>query len=79
MPADVSIDLANPSFRNIQIYRAFTFGQLATLVMTDERLYRADHVIPEQAAGSEIGSRYFVPKATLSTLEARRSTAPAMR
>lgn len=75
MPADVSIDLANPSFRNIQIYRAFTFGQLATLVMTDERLYRADHVIPEQAAGSEIGSRYFVPKATLSTLEARKINA----
>jgi len=69
MPADVSLDLSNPSFQNIQIYRAFTFGNLATLVMTDERLYRADHVIPEQAAGSEIGSRYFVPKATLAALE----------
>lgn len=69
MPADVSFSQADTSFHNIQIYRSFTFGNLATLVMTDERLYRADHVIPEQAAGSEIGSRYFVPKATLSGAE----------
>ncbi len=62
-----------PSFQNIQIYRrSFTFGNLATLVMTDERLYRADHVIPEQAAGSEIGSRYFVPKATPQAWRRRR-------
>ncbi|RZT41480.1 alkaline phosphatase D family protein [Cupriavidus agavae] len=72
MPADVSFSQADTSFRNIQIYRSFTFGNLATLVMTDERLYRADHVIPEQAAGSSIGSRYFVPKATLAGLEASK-------
>jgi len=77
MPADVSFDAANASFQNIQIYRAFTFGNLATLVMTDERLYRADHVIPEPAAGSSIGSRYFVPKATLAGLEAQKMTAAA--
>lgn len=75
MPADVRIDLADPSFRNIQLYRAFTFGDLATLVMTDQRLYRADHVLPEQAAGSEIGSRYFVPKATLATVEDQKMVA----
>ncbi|MCD0505709.1 alkaline phosphatase D family protein, partial [Bordetella petrii] len=72
MPADVSLDTANPAFDNIQIYRAFRFGNLASLVMTDERLYRADHVIPEQQAGSEIGSRYFVPKATLAGVEAMK-------
>lgn len=72
MPADVSLDPANPSFQNIQIYRAFRFGSLATLLMTDERLYRADHVIPEQQAGSEIGSRYFVPKRLLSQVEAMK-------
>ncbi|SAI67979.1 Alkaline phosphatase D precursor [Bordetella ansorpii] len=75
MPADVSLDLNNPSFNNIQIYRAFRFGKLASLVMTDQRLYRADHVIPETAAGSEIGSRYFVPKATLAALEGQKITA----
>jgi len=74
MPADVSFDQADTSFHNIQIYRSFTFGDLATLVMTDERLYRADHVIPEQAAGSEIGSRYFVPKSTLASTEALKMT-----
>lgn len=72
MPADVSLDLENPSFDNIQIYRAFRFGTLATLLMTDERLYRADHVIPEQQVGSDIGSRYFVPKTLLSQVEAQK-------
>ncbi|SAI60536.1 Alkaline phosphatase D precursor [Bordetella ansorpii] len=66
MPADVSLDLSNPSFNNIQIYRAFRFGKLASLVMTDQRLYRTDHVIAETEIGSEIGSRYFVPKALLA-------------
>lgn len=75
MPADVSLNLASPSFQNIQLYRSFTFGDLATLVMTDQRLYRADHVIPEQLVGSEIGSRYFVPKATLAGAEAQKMTA----
>lgn len=70
MPADVSLDMENPSFDNIRIYRAFRFGTLATLLMTDERLYRADHVIPEQEVGSDIGSRYFVPRQLLSQVEA---------
>ncbi|OQS41945.1 alkaline phosphatase D family protein [Chromobacterium haemolyticum] len=72
MPADVQLDLNNPSFQNIQIYRSFTFGDLATLVMTDERLYRSDHIIPETQAGSEIGSRYFVQKNTLAQVEASK-------
>ncbi|WP_144639154.1 alkaline phosphatase D family protein [Bordetella genomosp. 13] len=75
MPADVSLDLGNPSFNNIQIYRAFRFGTLATLVMTDQRLYRADHVIPEAMVGSEIGSRYFVPKSGLAAMEAGKMAA----
>lgn len=74
MPADVSLDLTNPSFQNIQIYRAFRFGSLATLLMTDERLYRTDHVIPEQQVGSEIGSRYFVPKSLLAQVETLKMT-----
>ena len=72
MPADVQLDLNNPSFQNIQIYRSFVFGDLATLVMTDERLYRSDHIIPETQAGSEIGSRYFVPQDILSQAEAAK-------
>lgn len=69
MPADVTLDLNNPSFENIQIYRAFTFGTLATLVMTDERLYRDDHVIPESVTGGFLGSRYLVGRDTLAAAE----------
>lgn len=72
LPADVSLDTSNPSFQNIQIYRAFTFGNLATLLMTDERLYRADHIIPEESTGRAVGSLYFVPAATLAATEAQK-------
>jgi len=75
MPADVTFSSTDTAFTNIKIYRSFTFGNLATLVMTDERLYRADHVIPETAAGSEIGSRYFVSRSTLAGLEAQKIAA----
>ncbi|KUE85082.1 metallophosphatase [Cupriavidus necator] len=75
MPADVSLDVNNPSFQNIQIYRSFTFGNLATLLMTDERLYRADHIISEQATGRAVGALYFVPAETLAAAEAQKIAA----
>jgi len=75
MPADVSLSTSDPSFQNIQIYRAFSFGDLATLVMTDERLYRADHEVA-QTADSAIGSRYVVAKSAVDNAEqARLATA----
>ena len=79
MPADVSFNRDNPAFDNIQIYRSFRFGTLATLLMTDLRLYRADHIIPEKQVGSEIGSRYFVPKRILSQVEAAKISAASGR
>jgi alkaline phosphatase D len=75
MPADVTFTADDPSFQNIQIYRSFTFGNLATLVMTDERLYRAAHEVAEQVSGNPVGSRYFVPKATVAAAEQARLTA----
>ncbi len=75
MPADVNFDAANPAFDNISIYRDFRFGKLASLVMTDQRLYRADHVIPEAAAKGEVGSRYFVPQTALAGAEAQKMAA----
>ncbi|MCE1172894.1 MAG: alkaline phosphatase D family protein, partial [Azovibrio sp.] len=77
---DVSFDLGNAAYDNIRIYRDFRFGQLLHLVMTDERLYRDDHVVSEaliaQQTGadpvqgdSSVGARYFVPKDVLDTLE----------
>jgi alkaline phosphatase D len=78
MPADVSFDLAQAGFDNIRIYRQFDFGTLARLVMTDQRLYRADHVIPESAPGANgqpagrIGSRYLVPQDAFDRAEAQK-------
>ncbi|HVE07077.1 MAG TPA: alkaline phosphatase D family protein [Paraburkholderia sp.] len=75
MPADVSLSASDPSFQNIQIYRSFSFGNLATLVMTDERLYRADHEVA-QTTDSAIGSRYVVAKSAVDNAEqARLATA----
>ena len=79
MPADVTFDAANPSFQNIKIYRDFQFGKLMQLVMTDERLYRSDHVIPESAVNpatgkplGRIGSRYLVPQDLFDSVEAQK-------
>lgn len=87
MPADVNFDEANTSFQNIKLYRDFQFGQLMSLVMTDQRLYRSDHVIPENllnpATGKPInsstGTRYIVPQDLYNALEAQKiTTAKAM-
>ncbi|SHN43708.1 alkaline phosphatase D [Duganella sacchari] len=79
MPADVSLDAANTTFQNIKIYRDFQFGKLMQLVMTDERLYRADHIIPESAINpatgkplGRIGSRYLVPQDLFNSVEAQK-------
>jgi alkaline phosphatase D len=79
MPADVSLDAANTGFQNIQIYRDFQFGKLMQLVMTDERLYRSDHVVPEslfnpatgKALNSSMGTRYVVPQDVFNLVEAQ--------
>ncbi|MCO5975983.1 alkaline phosphatase D family protein [Ideonella oryzae] len=75
MPADVSYDANSSSIDAIQIYRSFQFGNLAQLAMTDERLYRADHTLPEAAVGSSIGSRYMVPAATIASATAAKMAA----
>lgn len=85
MPADISFTLdPGQGITGIRIYRDLKFGKLMHLVMTDERLYRADHLIPEaapspltgQAVGS-IGARYMVPQPTLAAVEAAKLTAAA--
>lgn len=78
---DVSFDLNNAAYDNIRIYRDFRFGNLMHLVMTDERLYRDDHVVSEAAyarmlqhdavnGSDSIGARYFVPQPLLQQFEA---------
>ena len=78
---DVSFDTTNAAYDNLRIYRDFRFGSLMHLVMTDERLYRDDHVVDEatiaQAQGHDpingsdsIGARYFVQQPVLQQFEA---------
>ncbi|MET1115489.1 MAG: alkaline phosphatase D family protein [Comamonas sp.] len=83
MPADIHFTAdAAAGIENVRIYRDLQFGRLAHLVMTDERLYRSDHIIPEtsphpmtgEALGS-IGSRYMVPEARLLATEAQKMAA----
>ena len=75
MPADIpALDESVASnFATVKIYRDLKFGNLAHFVMTDERLYRADHIIPEALDNpltptadqlGSINSRYFVPEPT---------------
>ncbi len=83
MPADVSYSLeVGLGVSNIRIYRDLKFGKLMHLVMTDERLYRADHIIPEAAPNpstgkpvGSIGARYMVPEANLAGIEAQKIAA----
>lgn len=52
-PADVEYD-DNASFPDdLKIYRALRYGKHVELVLTDQRSYRADHVIPEGAGPSD--------------------------
>ncbi len=53
--ADVAFDPAAPFDRSIQVYRKFQLGQLADLIVTDERLYRDG---PPCGSG-QYGERYF--------------------
>ncbi len=82
---DVSFDTASAAYDNLRIYRDFRFGSLLHLVMTDERLYRDDHVVDEATIaqlqghdpinGSDaLGSRYFVQQPVLQQFEALKTT-----
>ena len=85
MPADISFTLdPGQGITGIRIYRDLKFGKLMHLVMTDQRLYRADHLIPEAAPSpltgqpvGSIGARYMVPQATLAAVETAKLTAGA--
>ncbi|MDI1300420.1 MAG: alkaline phosphatase D family protein [bacterium] len=79
MPADIAFSETDTSFNNIRIYRDMQFGTVMHLIMTDERLYRADHVIAETTVsnGAQLGrinSRYLAPEGTFKLLEGFKST-----
>ncbi|MES2321461.1 MAG: alkaline phosphatase D family protein [Pseudomonadota bacterium] len=81
---DLSFDLNKPGHENIRIYRDFRFGTLMHLVMTDQRLYRDDHIVGEAELATlighhpltgddKIGARYFVPLPILKQFEGLNS------
>lgn len=83
---DVSFDSANAAYDNLKIYRDVQWGSLVHLVMTDERLYRDDHVVDEaQVALSQghdpingsdsTGARNFVQQPTLQQFEGLKTAA----
>lgn len=81
-PADITRN-ANAAFPgDITIYRSLRFGKHVELFMTDQRMYRDDHVVPEGprnlstgkvSQNSSFGSRYFVRKSAFDDLEAEKS------
>lgn len=79
MPADIAFSETDSTFNNIRIYRDMQFGTVMHLIMTDERLYRTDHVIAETTVsnGNQLGrinSRYLAPEGTFKLLENIKST-----
>lgn len=78
-PLDVTYK-ANLTFPfDIEIYRQLSWGKHVDIFMTDQRQYRADHLVPEGPAdlsvgkfidNTSIGSRYFVRKSGFDPREA---------
>ncbi|KWH31824.1 alkaline phosphatase [Burkholderia cepacia] len=81
--SDVKFDPTDPAYTNISIFRSFSYGSLIDLVMTDERLFRDQHIMSKQIGGpaasklglpaanssSSFGVRYFVPEEALTSAE----------
>ncbi len=61
--ADVEFDEAAAPPNDIKIYRQLRYGKHLELFMTDQRSYRSDHVIPENATadGKPAGAPESVP------------------
>jgi alkaline phosphatase D len=79
VPVDVAYDAAAGFPNDIVTYRTLRWGRALELVLTDQRYYRADHLIPEGPADPEVGkflensplgSRTFVIKEPFDTREA---------
>jgi alkaline phosphatase D len=85
VPVDVVRDAAAGFPDDIVVWRTLRWGQRLELVLTDQRYYRDDHLIPEGPAdpdvgkfleNSPLGSRTFVIKEPFDTREA--AAAPTM-
>jgi alkaline phosphatase D len=79
-PADIFYAQDAQFPNDIKIYRKLRYGKHVDLVLTDQRMYRDETIVPEgptnigmgkPSANSEFGSRYFVRKSAFDTLEAQ--------
>ena len=77
-PIDTGFDGTKDFSDQIRIWRNLRFGKHVDLFLTDERLYRADHLIPEGpldmnvgkiSLNASAGSRYLVVKSTFDDRE----------
>lgn len=70
---DVSYDPVAADFSRIKLYRNFRFGNLFDLTLTEQRLQRSDHAIPENvnhgpfALTGGVGSRLMADPAELAS------------
>jgi alkaline phosphatase D len=78
-PVDVFYEASAQFPNDIKIYRQLRFGKHVDLFLTDQRMYRDEHLIPEGpvdalvgkfTANSMIGSRYFPRKSEFDKREA---------
>ncbi|RYZ63056.1 MAG: hypothetical protein EOP08_11560, partial [Proteobacteria bacterium] len=81
-PADIARAPGAAFPADLTIYRSLRFGKHVEVFMTDQRMYRDDHVVKEGPLNletgkvrknSSLGSRYFVRKSVFDTLEAEVS------
>lgn len=52
---DVAYDSTATDFSRFRLYRSFRFGSLVDLILTEQRLQRSDHAIPENIAHGPLG------------------------
>lgn len=80
-PADIQHDNRATFPNDIKIYRTVRWGKHVEMFMTDQRMYRDDHLIPEGprdvaigklTSNSSIGSRYFIRKSVFDPLESQK-------
>jgi alkaline phosphatase D len=78
-PVDIFYEPAAEFPNEIKIYRQLRYGKHVELFLTDQRMYRAEHLIPEgptdtligkTTANTIVGSRYLVRKAEFDRREA---------
>lgn len=54
-PVDIDFDSGGAFPNDIQIYRSLRFGRHVDIILTDQRYYRDDHLIPEGPTDDEVG------------------------